>query len=618
MQVEVSLDSIVRSADLIIEGEVLQSQSFQPAGSKSIFTRHTVRVHTVLKGDVVDSPISIITRGGRVQDREEVVTPEVQLSPGQLGMFLLGERPQSLPSSDVAGRTALSYRCFATDQSYYRYDAASKRAYGAFKDYSLDTEELSFLVATTAKQPIRSLSDWSLSEWLKEGQVQTTKMITTFFPSSIVAGVNNVITINGSGFGSAQGLLGFVDANNPAFARAIDEDYIISWTDSEITSILPTRAASGPVFVQTAAGTLYQSGSLLTVPYAITSRNDPALQADDIIRFVSPTTAGNLEYRLNNSFAANADASASFTRAVTSWKCATDIHWTQGVSTAVDTAGPDNQSIIAFSSNLNPGVLGVASTYFYWCSAPPTQRYCAEFDIRFRTPGNGVNWNFGPGSPTGSETDFESVALHELGHTMQLGHVNDTDEVMHFQISQGEEQREVDGQALAAGLFMMTFHQGGGIVCSNSFALTDNPPVTVTNTGTSGTGSLSAAITNACPNSYIDFSSGLSGGTIFNNGSPYTIDKNLTISGLGMNSLTLSGNNTSRIFDISPNIDFELTDIRLFRGSSTTNGGAFYNQGTTTLRDVILEDGKQAGSQKAFTNSSQGEVIIEGETDIKE
>ena len=616
MQVPIGLDSIVNIADLIIEGEVLSSQPFKPVHSKNIFTKHTVLVHTVLKGQVSTSSVSIVTRGGRLGNREEVVTPEVRLSSGDLGMFLL--RDQSKQHNPLIPDLRHSYDCFATDQSYYRYDAGSKRAYGAFQDYDLRTEELSFLIATATKESIRPLSGWSLPQWLADHKVTPSKTITSFAPSSIVAGVNNVITINGSGFGSAVGNVQFVFANDPGFRFNIDPSYIISWTNTQVTTIVPYPAATGPVWIETTGGTLYQSSNTLTIPYAITSYNDPNLQADDIIRFVSRTTTGNIEYQLNTAFAANTAAAASFTRAISSWKCGIDVHWTQGSNTTIDNAAHDEQSVITFSSSLNPGVLGVASTYYYWCSAPPTQRYCDEFDIRFRTPGAGVTWEFGPDSPTSSETDFESVALHELGHTLQLGHVNDTDEVMHFQITNGEEQREVDGQALAGGLFMMDFHQGGGIVCSNSFALTNNPPATVTNTNTTGTGSLSAAIANACPSSAIDFSAGLTGSTIFTGGTPFTIDKNISITGLGMSNLTLSGNNTSRIFDISSGANLELSNIRLLNGSSSINGGAFYNQGAVTLNNVILEGNKQGSTDKAFTNSPEGDVIIEGDTDIKE
>ena len=59
-----------------------------------------------------------------------------------------------------------------------------------------------------------------------------------------------------------------------------------------------------------------------------------------------------------------------------------------------------------------------------------------------------TDWYFGAGLPAFSEFDFESVALHELGHGHQLAHVIDpvsdgdnSDDVMHYAISNSEQQR---------------------------------------------------------------------------------------------------------------------------------------------------------------------------------
>ena len=41
------------------------------------------------------------------------------------------------------------------------------------------------------------------------------------------------------------------------------------------------------------------------------------------------------------------------------------------------------------------------------------------------------SWHFGTSNPTGNNVDFESIALHEIGHAIGLLHTNNTDNVMY-------------------------------------------------------------------------------------------------------------------------------------------------------------------------------------------
>lgn len=87
--------------------------------------------------------------------------------------------------------------------------------------------------------------------------------------------------------------------------------------------------------------------------------------------------------------------------------------------------------------------------------------------------------------------------------------------------------------------------------------------------------------------------------TITLTGGQITITKNLTIAGTGANLLTVSGNNASRIFDISSGAVVALSRMRLADGRITTaaafslNGGAIYLTGSTlTLTSMTLSNNK--------------------------
>ena len=64
------------------------------------------------------------------------------------------------------------------------------------------------------------------------------------------------------------------------------------------------------------------------------------------------------------------------------------------------------------------------------------------------------NWYYGDEEPSSSEFDFETVILHEIGHAQQLGHVINTDEVMHFSVGAGQQKRSLSHIDTIGGEFV--------------------------------------------------------------------------------------------------------------------------------------------------------------------
>ncbi|MDH3284959.1 MAG: GEVED domain-containing protein, partial [Acidobacteriota bacterium] len=88
-------------------------------------------------------------------------------------------------------------------------------------------------------------------------------------------------------------------------------------------------------------------------------------------------------------------------------------------------------------------------------------------DIRFRRDGTaGADWYFGA-NPTGQapgEDDFETVALHELGHGLQHDHINDPEDPMYFSISIGANKRILSTADTNGGLDIVG-HSAGFSAC---------------------------------------------------------------------------------------------------------------------------------------------------------
>ncbi len=117
--------------------------------------------------------------------------------------------------------------------------------------------------------------------------------------------------------------------------------------------------------------------------------------------------------------------------------------------------------------------------------------------------------------------------------------------------------------------------------------------LTVTSAADSGAGSLRAAVASAHNGDTINFASGLNGKTITLTSGELLLRKNLTISGPGPGQLTISGNKTSRIFELSssgkPHVTLSgLTFSNGVAPAAPAGGGAIENWGTLTVSNCTV------------------------------
>jgi hypothetical protein len=136
---------------------------------------------------------------------------------------------------------------------------------------------------------------------------------------------------------------------------------------------------------------------------------------------------------------------------------------------------------------------------------------------------------------------------------------------------------------------------------------------TVTNLLDGGPGSLRAAITAANANPGADTIDFGVAGTIALKSGELDITDSLTINGPGINSLTVSGNNTSRVFGLTGNPTVSIADLTVANGATAGSpGGGIYMAGGNVTLDRVAVSGNTANSQFGGQGAGGGFYVAGG------
>lgn len=145
--------------------------------------------------------------------------------------------------------------------------------------------------------------------------------------------------------------------------------------------------------------------------------------------------------------------------------------------------------------------------------------------------------------------------------------------------------------------------------------------LTVLNNLDKGPGSLRDAITKSKSGDSIVFTPSLSGQTITLTSGSLALKTSVDIEGPGASLLSISGNDTSRVFDISSGLDVRIAGLTITHGRAVGNwgGGAILNVGSAlTLANDVFCSNRAVGSNAdgssmgggAITNRSGGVLTV--------
>lgn len=465
-----------------------------------IYTASEVEVYKVFKGSLEKNAVEIITIGGAVDGTYIQATHLLDLNKNEVGVFFC--RPGRIRNTPSEFSNALEV--YSSSQGFYKYDLQSKSAAAPFVEYA-DIEKLLYndLRNKTGRSPEIKNSRFTLEKPVSQFQSDNSTLapvISSFSPTTVTAGTlldptNNVLTITGTGFGSASGSAEVMFSNADASAGsfidvAFSSPLIVSWSATQIKVRVPTQAGTGPIRVVDNVGNSVTTATSLNILYSVLTADFGDPYGIKQFTLGNMNTSGGYSVKYSTSTANSgvnintSTAKETFQRALNTWKDGIGVNFIEAGTTTLQTVNPDDgENIIEYDNGgtgmgpLADGVLATCFSGITICTNDPANNQARKtgFDIVLRNTGfsNGSTpFTLGPCPPLSefsNVVDLETVLLHELGHAINLGHIVDPlqgsgagtatpGKVMHYSIAYNLRRISLDYAAKTGGLYLVTPH----------------------------------------------------------------------------------------------------------------------------------------------------------------
>jgi hypothetical protein len=288
--------------------------------------------------------------------------------------------------------------------------------------------------------------------------ITTKPSIHSISPISRIAGTGEILTIQGSNFGNTQGTSTIyfkaVDDGGQTYLKGLENQYIKNWSNTQIQVRIPSLvykgyelepskkysegAGSGTIKIKTLSTDSCISTQSLSIPYSV--KNDRNM-SNNIYRVHLTRQDCHPDYELTLHSEFNSSSHTAKINAIDSalrhWSELTGLYLTLERNAAgnyvfTNDTSLTTKNIIRFhnedyaEANNNVAISGYYDTLMF--------RHYGGTHIKIPRITSGYTWNYNiTDSLLYGQRSFYEVIMHELGHILQLAHVNNNKQLMYFQ-----------------------------------------------------------------------------------------------------------------------------------------------------------------------------------------
>ena len=366
--IPLATDQKVAFADAVIQGEVIATQSF--------WKNNRISSTLTIAEDTDASTYEVELIGGAFEDMGSYCTGEMYLNTGAKGTFYL------------SGNQADGWKPACGVQSY--------------EPLQRDVLTMGFNRST-----IELSTDWAAGNGME------------------------MLTITGTGFGASQGngYVTFETGGGYYDADAAANFNYTDWSNTSITIEVP-QAQSNRVRVVTNDGTTLESADSLHIRYNLDSE---PFSPYGYTHLYNNTGDGGYLFHVNEAIFNEPERLEAVERTLDDFVCKTGVNFQlNDAPTSLGWDLGDGQNTISFDTPdnpLSPGTVGYCNTLWWSCILGDVTFYVAgEIDVVLNS---NFDYDYGTGDLTDGNAKFAYVLMHELGHAMRLGHVNEWGESMY-------------------------------------------------------------------------------------------------------------------------------------------------------------------------------------------
>jgi len=435
-----SLEDLIELADHIIEGEIVEQHSFWDTNGIDILTAHQIEVKQSA-GSLKQSAVTIVTKGGCVNDDCVVFSNESTIQLGDYGIFFALQAEQK-----VASKTDINYLSLVGNQNnFINLNNPQDDFSIQHKSYSAKTI-FQKVEHQTGKPFIFSEKATDTPSYKKAASINSIS------PLSLPADGTHILSIRGNDFGNLTGnakiyMLNSNQSRGSSYV-AIPQSFITRWNDQLIQIKVPgfnirtnfPGVASGPVKIITSQGAEVTSTQKVRVTY-----NQKKLD-NKPIDLISHSNNGEVSFYISNALRLDG-ALPAIKRAFELWYCQTGIKFTIAGYVNTSCYVNDNKNVISYDNECSISQLGFTRLAVSICSSK-NDAYLRDLDIIINRD---KKWSFDLEKDDVGTSDFASTILHEMGHAHLLGHVLNKEDILYPIILTGESKKELNDDNLNGG-----------------------------------------------------------------------------------------------------------------------------------------------------------------------